>query len=63
MDPLSVGQTVDHDHVTVVQKAVDNGHGPEVVVKIFAPVLPGDVAGDDARDRFIGWKDAQRRAA
>ena len=40
MDPVSVGQTVDHDHAAVMEKAVDNSGGPEVVIEILTSVFP-----------------------
>src|SRR5262249_17804931 len=47
--PISIAWTVDDDDVAVVEQAVDEGRGAEVIAEVVAPGFPRDVAGDDGR--------------
>src|SRR5690606_6084498 len=47
--PVSVAWAVDDDDVAVVDHAIDEGGGAEVIAEVITPALPRDVAGDHRR--------------
>src|SRR5262249_4374715 len=51
--PVSIAWTVDDDHVAVVEQAIDESGGAEMITEVVAPALPGDVARDDRRELLI----------